>query len=156
MSLVAWAPTMTAASLDLTIEREGVGGVTGLTPSVALRNAATLGSYFDFGDSTFKTVGWATKYSAMVEVERGHYRRALNLTAIPAITEGMALVAEYHVDNGAGIIGDDHDIITVADATAIANAVWDAPLVDHQDAGSTGEALGIAEGDIVKATGIPP
>jgi hypothetical protein len=147
---------MTAASLDLTIEKEGIGGVVGLAPTVALRNAATLNSYFDWADSTFKTSGWTTKYAAMTAVERGHYRRALDLSTTPSIIEGMALVAEYHVDNGSGIIGDAHDIITVADAAAIAAAVWDAQLADHLDAGTTGEALANAGNDVVRATGIPP
>ena len=104
---------MSAASLDLTVEKEGVGGLTGLDPTVALRDASSTDSYFDWSDSSFKTSGWTTKYATMEEVERGHYRLSLDLTVTPAIMEGMTVVAEYHVDNGSSVIGDAHDVISV-------------------------------------------
>ena len=132
MSYVLWATTMSAASLTLTISKEGVGGVLGLSPTVALRDATTPNSYFDWSDSTFKTFGWGAKYAAMGSVERGHYRRSLDLTAVPAIIDGMALSAEYHVDDGGEIIGDAHDIVTVSDAAtsaALGAVATDAALV---------------------------
>lgn len=108
--MIRWTTTMTAAPLDLTVDRQG--GVTGLAPTVALRDTATNG-YLDWGDATFKTSDWATKYAVMSAVERGHYQRTLNLSATPAIVAGMVLVAEYHVDNGAGVVGDAHDYVVV-------------------------------------------
>jgi len=108
--MIRWTTTMTAAPLDLTVDRQG--GVTGLAPTVALRDTATNG-YLDWADATFKTSGWATRYAAMSAVERGHYQLTLNLSATPAVVAGMVLVAEYHVDNGADVVGDAHDYVAV-------------------------------------------
>lgn len=102
--------TDTAVPLSLTIDQEGVGGVTGQSPTVALRNATTVDSYLDFGDNTFKTVGWTTKYASMTEIERGHYFRSFDATAA-SIAAGTVLSAEYRVDDGGSILGDDHDLI---------------------------------------------
>jgi hypothetical protein len=104
----------TAIPLAATVEREGVGGVTGLTTAqvtVALRNTTTLNSYLDFSDNTFKTVGWVTKYAGLSEVERGHYQRSFNSSLVAVVVDGTILAAEFHVDNGAGVIGDDLDLL---------------------------------------------
>lgn len=106
----------TGVPLAVTIDREGTGGVTGLVPTVALRNARTVNSYLDFGDGTFKTSGWATKYATMTEIERGHYQRLVDFSSIPAIVSGFVASAEFHVDNGVGILGDDHDLIFVVES----------------------------------------
>jgi hypothetical protein len=105
--------TETAAPLDLTIEKEGVGGVTGKLPTVAIRDGATINSYLDFNDDTFKIAGWTTKYSSMAEVERGHYQKTFDVAAL-TLTGGDILVAEYHVDDGADVIGDALDIVIIA------------------------------------------
>jgi hypothetical protein len=106
-----------AVPLDLTIDKEGVGGVTGKAPTVAIRDASTTTSYLDFNDNIFKTVGWTTKYSSMVEVERGHYQKTFNVSVL-SLSEGDILVAEYHVDDGADVIGDALDIVVITSQTA--------------------------------------
>jgi hypothetical protein len=99
----------TALPLELTIVRQNTGGITGLSPTVAVRNAATVNSYLDFADNTFKTVGWTTKYALMTEVERGHYLRLLNV-AVLGLLVGAKLSFEYHFDDGGGFSGDDADL----------------------------------------------
>lgn len=104
--------------LPLTIEQEGVGGVTGKSPTVALRDGATLNSYLDWNDLTFKTGGWTTKYTTMSEVERGHYQQDLDLSAIGAVI-GNIFVAEYHVDDGGVVKGDAIDVVVVGQDTLV-------------------------------------
>jgi len=101
-----------SAPLLLTVRREGVGGIGGLSPTVALRDGSTTDSYLDFSDDTFKTVGWTTKYASMTEIERGHYQRNLDLSAL-SVSEGDILVAEYHVDNASDVVGDAADLLAV-------------------------------------------
>jgi len=108
--------TATAVPLDLTISQEGVGGVTGKSPTVAIRDASTLNSFLDFNSNTFKTSGWGEKYQTMQEVERGHYQRAVNLSAVSSLTAGQFLSIEYHVDDGASVIGDDADLMLLIDS----------------------------------------
>lgn len=107
-----------AVPLELTIDQEGVGGVVGQSPTVAVRDAATANSYLDWADLTFKAAGWITKYGGAVEVERGHYRRPLDLSAVPEIVPGMVLAIEFHVDDGGTIIGDDMDHLLVGSEIA--------------------------------------
>jgi hypothetical protein len=104
-----------AVPLQLTVEREGVGGVTTVTPTVALRDAATTNSYLDFADNQFKTAGWATKYQPMVHTERGLYLHVLDMSALN-IEAGQFLSAEYYV-NEAGVIGVDNDVILPTTST---------------------------------------
>lgn len=111
----------TFAPLTLTIDQEGSGGLTGQVPTVALRDARSPGpphSYFDFADGTFKTVGWTTKYQPMTEVERGHYTFEWNPSLFAAITVGSYLAAEYHLDGGTNLLGDDHDLILIVESIA--------------------------------------
>lgn len=145
----------TSVPLILTIEKEGVGGVTGKSPTVALRNAAGTTSYLDWNDNTFKTSGWTTKYASMTEVERGHYQRILNSSLVSAIVAGFKVAAEYHVDDGSGTIGDALDVILfveeihdVATEGGIAAAVWDEVLssTSHFTSGTAGELLQIVKG----------
>jgi hypothetical protein len=100
--------------LDLTVDREGIGGVTGLTPAqvtVALRDASTLGSYLDWADNIFKLAGWTTKYAGLTEVERGHYQRSFDSSLVPSVVSGSVLAAEFRADDGAVIKGDDLDLV---------------------------------------------
>jgi hypothetical protein len=103
--------------LDLTIEQEGVGGVTGKAPTVAIRDSLTADTYLDFGDNTFKAAGWGTKYAAMTEVERGHYTRTLDMSLITSLILGNILIAEFHVDDGGSVIGDGHDVLILGTDT---------------------------------------
>lgn len=107
----------TALPLELTVDKLGLGGLTGLSPTVAVRNASTVDSYLDFSDNTFKTSGWTTKYAPMSEVERGHYQRLLNVASL-GLAVGFRLVAEYHADNGFGVVGDDLDLFLVTNKRA--------------------------------------
>lgn len=102
----------TALPLELTVVRQGVGGVVGLTPTVAVRDATTSNRYLDWNDNTFKTGGWVLKYAPMTGVERGHYQRVLNLAAL-VLPVGFRFTAEYHVDDGATVKGDDLDLFLV-------------------------------------------
>lgn len=102
----------TSLPLTLTVEKVGIGGITGLAPTVAVRNASTTNSYLDFGDNTFKTMGWIQKYATMVELERGHYVQFLNVATLP-LPAGGKFTAEYHVDNGTDIKGDDSETYLV-------------------------------------------
>lgn len=114
--------TETAFPFTLTIEEEGVGGVIGKAPTVAVRDGATVDSYLDFGDGTFKTSGWATKFASMTDLGTGTYQRVLNVTTT-AIAVGMFLVAEYAVDDGVDVVGVEHDVISVIAAPATATAL---------------------------------
>lgn len=105
--------------LNVTINKSGFGGVTGLiganAPTVAIRDGSTIDRYLDFGDlPNFKVGGWVTKYAPLTEVERGHYTRFLDISSL-SLSIGDILIAEYHVDDGVDIVGDNHDILVIAD-----------------------------------------
>jgi hypothetical protein len=112
LSLVVEA-TNIAVPLVLTVTQEGVGGVTGQAPVVALRSAATPDSYLDFADNQFKTGGWTTKYALLGETERGTYQTLVDMTAlVPTPNTGDAFVAEYGLDSVVGK-GADQDVLLV-------------------------------------------
>lgn len=142
----------TTVPLTLVIEQEGVGGVTGQVPTVALRDALTTNSYFDWSDSIFKTSGWVTKFALMSEVERGHYLRTFDPTLATSLLNGSVLVVEFQVNDGANVVGSDADLlmlvaslqdipatINVPSAAVIADAVWDESSAAHVTSGSMGE-----------------
>lgn len=106
--------TDTAVALELTVTKDPDGGVTGLTPTVAIRQLPSTTSYLDWNDNTFKTSGWTTKYATMSEVERGHYHKTLNVNAL-SLAAGTKLFAEYHVDNGSTVKGEGSELIIVSD-----------------------------------------
>jgi hypothetical protein len=121
--------------LNLTVDREGSGGVTGLVPTVAVRQTDVADSYLDWNDNTFKTSGWVTKYATLTEAERGTYQRILGLDSVAGISAGSSLVAEYHVDNGSDVVGDAHDVILVVSTNtdtdllrkALTNKLYETP-----------------------------
>lgn len=116
--------TETALPLHLTVNKAGVGGVTGLVPTVAVRivDSPPTGLYLDWADATFKSSGWTTKYQTMPEMERGHYERLLNVAAL-GLNPGTKLVSEYHVDDGGAVKGEDADLFLLSvSATAAAVA----------------------------------
>ena len=108
---LATAPDM-VVPLELTIEQEGVGGVTGKAPTVRVRDGATLNSFLDWGDSTFKTVGWTLQDKPLGDAGGGHYSVELNLATINAVV-GNAFIAHYNVDDGGAVKGTAHDVILV-------------------------------------------
>lgn len=81
--------------LTLTISENGVGGVTGLSATVAIRNAATTNSYMDWADGLFKTTGWTTKNGPMTDLGTGVYIRNLSISATASLLVGLVLAAEY-------------------------------------------------------------
>lgn len=101
----------TLVPLKLTINQEGVGGVTGLSPTVAVRNAATTNSYLDFADGTFKTGGWTLRDAPLTDIGDGHYQRNLNAAGVTGMAPGLVVATEYAVDNGSDIVGTDSDLI---------------------------------------------
>lgn len=109
--------TDTAAALELTVTKDPDGGVTGLLPTVAIRQLPSTNSYLDWNDNTFKTSGWTTKYAVMTEVERGHYHKTFNVNAL-GLTSGTKLFAEYNVDNGSTVKGAGSELIVVSDLRA--------------------------------------
>jgi hypothetical protein len=115
MSAIQAETNATTFPLELTVDQLGVGGVTGLAPTVALR-LIEVGTpkYLDWTSMTFKTAGWMVKYQPMTALERGHYQQLLNIEALE-LAAGDQLSAEYHVDNGAGVVGDDADLITLVE-----------------------------------------
>lgn len=100
--------------LDLTIEQEAVGGVVGKSPTVRVRDGATLDTYLDFTDNTFKSSGWGVQDAAMSEVGRGHYTRSLDLSLVTSLVVGNILVAEYTVNDGGDVVGEAHDILIMS------------------------------------------
>lgn len=138
----------TSVPLDYTITRPGVGGVTGQSPTVAIRKGSSTGTYLDFSDATFKTSGWTTKYASLTEIERGHYQRILDLSAITegataaTLAVGEVLVAEYRVDDSGANRSDDHDLIRVVrDVDEVVDKVWDELTSETRVAGSFGQLL---------------
>jgi hypothetical protein len=118
MSTIQTDNTETALPLELTINVVPGGGLTGLTPTVALRLTATgTPSYLDFATNTFKTSGWTTKYQTMSEIERGHYQYLANISAL-GLAVGTKLSAEYHFDSGTGLTGDGQDIVVINNTAA--------------------------------------
>ena len=118
------APAETALPLELNVSELGVGGLTGLSPTVAVRNisAGTPARYLDWSDGTFKTSGWTTKYSVLSEVERGTYQRTLNVAAL-SLAAGTKLSAEYHVDTVVAGLGDDAEVFELVAPVSSADTV---------------------------------
>lgn len=114
-SAIELEKTLTAAPLFLTITQEGVGGVTGVVPTVALRDATTSNKYWDWMNNIWSTGGpWGQKYAPLSPIEKGHYQRPLNLVTVGA-QSGDVYAAEYHVDNGGDVIGDAADLLIIVE-----------------------------------------
>lgn len=101
------------APLGLSLSRHDVGGVTGLSPTVRVRDMLTPGSYLDWNDNTFKTSGWTTLNATMTDVGGGHYQRDLDLSAVNAV-DGNVYSAEY-VASYLGSSGADADTVFVVE-----------------------------------------
>jgi hypothetical protein len=130
--------TDTAISLDLTVEQEGQGGVSGLTPTVAIRRSDDSSLYLDFDDFSFKSAGWVEKYADMVHTERGQYTYTLDITAVPDMLPGDYFSVEYHVDES-GVVGDARDrLMVVTNLSDVPGSVWDEATNIHSTAGTFG------------------
>jgi hypothetical protein len=101
--------------LSLTVTRSRGGGVTGLTPTVAVRRASAAGAppYLDWADLSFKTAGWTLRVATLAEVSAalapGVYQRLLDLSLVAGLVGGEVLVAEFAVANGSDIDVVTHD-----------------------------------------------
>lgn len=104
--------TLPSFPLIFTIEEDGVGGVTGVVPTVSVRDASTTDRYFDWIDSTFKTSGWGLRDAPMGEVGRGVYQKSLPVSPTAAFTIGMILVAEYVV-TAPNVLGTDVELFQI-------------------------------------------
>ena len=113
-----WAITVekqiTAFPLSLNLQQEGVGGISGQSPTVKVRRGNTTDSYLDFADNVFKTSGWALKEATMQEVGDGNYQRSLDIATL-AVVKDDVLVAEYHVDDGGDVVGSAADLLIVTE-----------------------------------------
>lgn len=109
--------TATNLPLALNVSRAGVGGVTGLSCRVSIRNAATASSYLDFADMTFRSSSWTQKESSLADIGNGTYQLAsLNVSAITNLpAEPCNLLAEYRVLD-ASSLSTAIDVIQVDDA----------------------------------------
>ena len=139
--------------LDLTIEQEDVGGVVGKSPTVRVRDATTTNSYLDFSDNTFKTSGWATQNASMSEVGRGHYTRSLDLSLITALVLGNVMVAEYFVDDGGDVVGEDHDVIVIGKETLFNYTIVRKAITNRQEefSGTPGRIILFEDNGVTKA-----
>jgi hypothetical protein len=117
MAVLLVQKVATAVPLELSIEQEGVGGVIGKAPTVSLREGDTGNSYLDWADNTFKTVGWTIKFQSMTDIGVGVYQRLLNLSLVTSVLAGDFLIAEYAVNDGGDVIGNDLDTLIVNDTT---------------------------------------
>jgi hypothetical protein len=107
------APTGITFPLIFVLNQEGVGGLTGQTPTVALRNTLD-NTYLDWVDGTFKASGWGLKYQPLSEGERGNYQHLLVQTGIPGIVQGMWLSAEFNLNGGSNLVGEAADLIYIS------------------------------------------
>jgi hypothetical protein len=95
--------------LVLTVEQEGVGGLVGLTPTVAVRRGTT--EYLDWDDSTFKPTGWVERKRVLTDVGSGHYATFFDGSAVDVVP-GETLVAEYDTES-VSYPGVDHESVVV-------------------------------------------
>jgi hypothetical protein len=72
--------------------------LTGRTPTVALRQLENTGTYLDFSNNTWKTVGWVTRYQTLTSAVDGLY----NYEWLPtgAITTARTIEAIYFNTGG--------------------------------------------------------
>jgi hypothetical protein len=95
--------------LSLLLNREGVGGIVGKSPVVALRHED---DYLDWDDDVFKPSGWVLKNAPMTEVGGGYYELLVDLPSINAKV-GDVYIAEYTVNDGGDVRGAAQDIVAV-------------------------------------------
>lgn len=109
--------TDTSFPLELVIDLQNFGGVTGVATTVAVRLSPTTNSYLDWSDNLFKTSGWVVKDQPMTDLGTGVYQQILNVAALGFTTLSplpQKLIAEY-TSSGLGTGGLDADIIIVSE-----------------------------------------
>ena len=133
-SAVVVLQQLTGVGLTLTVN--DLGGIEGLSPTVRVRDTPSNTRFLDWSDGVFKAVGWGLRDAPMADVGRGHYHRHLDYESLSPI--GLAVVAEYSVDNGISVIASDrlqalHDVGATEDV--------DPPLVTNIDPPPNGLSL---------------
>ncbi len=87
----------TETEAPLWIGVDSSGGVAGLTVTVQVRDGATINSYLDFNDDTFKTSGWVQKSLTLTDIGGGHYTDTLDVSAITNLPSNNHLALEYDI-----------------------------------------------------------
>lgn len=130
----------TAVEFVANVVDENGDGVTGQTITVKLAEAGVTDSFLDFNDSTFKTSGWTTKTLTLVEdsSETGLYKVTWNSST--AITTEKRIVAVYEIASGGDYDGVLPETYLFHEESTV-DGVLDAPLTDHETAGTMGAAL---------------
>lgn len=103
--------------LELVVNVAGVGGISGLVCTVAVRESTTTNSYLDWSTNTFKTSGWGVKNQPMTDLGTGVYQAELSVAALgftPMTGLPVYLVAEY-TSFGVGTSGLAIDYVTVSE-----------------------------------------
>lgn len=137
--------------LELGVDRDGAGGITGLAPTVALRRPDVAGSYLDFADRTFKTSGWTTRLAILTAVSAslapGQYEYTLDLALVAAAVAGLELIAEYAVSNGADINRTACDEYVVRESAAQLDWVYAVHANRQEDAPGTPGTVSVYRAD---------
>lgn len=86
-----------ALPLLLTVGKDGVGGVGGLTCAVTVREGLESGRFLDFADMVIKADGWVEKQAWLEEIDHGTYAVLLDVSVIQGLSSPTWLVASYEV-----------------------------------------------------------
>lgn len=102
--------------LNLTVRRANGAPVTGLAPTVAIRDAVDATLWLDMVDGAFKASGWGARTAALDEVSSvlspGQYLTVLDLADVVAPSTGFSFVAEYAVTySGATCVSSETYIV---------------------------------------------
>ena len=103
--------------LNLVVDLLNIGGVPGLTPTVAVRLFPSITLYLDWSDLTFKAAAWVVKNLPMTDCGDGFYQAVLNVAGLgftPLSGLPQKLIAQY-TTTGGGTSGVDEDIVIVSE-----------------------------------------
>jgi hypothetical protein len=112
--------------LNLTVRRANGAPVTGLAPTVAIRDALDATLWLDMVDGVFKASGWGARTAVLDEVSAalspGQYLTVLDLADVVAPSTGFSFVAEYAV-TFSGVTCVSSETYTVDDTLVVQRAV---------------------------------
>jgi hypothetical protein len=116
MALIQVETNETALPLDLTVDEFGVGGISGLFPTVAIRliSSASPPLYLDWTSMTFMSSGWSVKNQVMNEIGGGFYEVLLNILNLN-LPVNTTLSAEYNTQSATlpGVTQDTYIVVDV-------------------------------------------